>query len=229
MDWFDLTYNTGDRSDIGIVVEALPFATSEDRKAIDLPPGRPKMEMIYRFPSLQRHLPPGIPTWGIARAHRFKQCTPWRDAAAFKDDDTHSQALILASDATKEIRLRVTSEYPPFFFGMLQGILLDTFKRYRGANPERRLPCTCEPDCSYSYLYESVVKRANAGKSEVTCDRTGEDVPISSLLAGFPRPETEAGLLALQSEMRRQHTIVLEALRGGLENTCPSVYTLVPS
>lgn len=228
MDWFDLTYSTGDRSDIGIVVEALPYSSPEDRKGIELVPGRPQMEMIFRFSSNQRHLPPGIPTWGIARAHRFKQCTPWRDAAAFMDGDTNSQALILASDTTKEIRLRVTADYPPFFFGMLQAILLDTFKRYRGTAPERRLPCPCQPDCPQSYLYDTVVKRAKAGKGEVTCDISAEDVPISSLLTGY-RPETEAGLLALRSEIRRQHTERLRADRERMEKTCPSVFTLVPA
>ena len=84
MDWFDLTYATGQRSEPGIVVEALPYSTPDDLKGIELPAGRPQMEMIFRFPSLQRHLPPGIPTWGIARAHRLAKCTPWRDAAAFE-------------------------------------------------------------------------------------------------------------------------------------------------
>ena len=131
MDWFDLTCSTGHRTDMGIVVEALPYSTPSDLKQIELSSGLPQMEMIFRFPSFQRHLPPGIPTWGIARAHRFLQCTPWR-LTAFEDGDTKSRALILASDAAKEVRLRVSSDYPPFFFGQLQAILLDTFKRYPG-------------------------------------------------------------------------------------------------
>jgi internalin A len=91
MDWFDLTYSTGHQTDIGIVVEALPYSTPENLKEIELAPGRPEMEMIFRFPFLRR-LPPGIPTWGIARAHRFSKGRPWRDAAAFEDRETNSEA-----------------------------------------------------------------------------------------------------------------------------------------
>ncbi len=231
MDWFDLTYSTGDPTDLGIVVEALPYSTLDGLAKIALDPARPQMEMIFRFPSLQRHLPPGIPTWGIARAHRFSKCTPWRDAAAFEDRDsnTRSEALILASDSTKEVRLRVAADYPPFFFGRMEAILRDTFKRYPGAEPECRLPCTCRPGCESSYLFETVVKRRNEGKSYVSCDKSGEDVPIESLFGGGQRTDTSEGFRALQSEMRRTITVLLQALREQAEKTCPSVFTLVPT
>ena len=194
MDWFDLTFSTGDRTEPGIVVEALPFSTPETLREIDLAEtGMPQMEMIFRFPSIQRRLPPGIPTWGIARAHRFSKCTPWRDAAAFEDKETKSQALILASSTAKEVRLRVAADYPPFFFGRLEAILRDTFKRYPGAEPERRLPCPCESACPTSYLYETVLKRWHDHKGYVTCDRSGEDVAIEALLSGARQPSTEEG------------------------------------
>jgi hypothetical protein len=229
MDWFDLTYSTSHRTELGIVVEALPYSTPESLKQVDLPSDQPRMEMIFRFPSLHRRLPPGIPTWGIARAHRFSKCTPWRDAAAFEDGDSKSQALILASDTAKEIRLRVVADYPPFFFGLMESILRDTFKRYPGLEPERRLPCSCGPACPATYLYETVLKRWREGKQLVTCDQSGEDVAIGSLLTGARRPETEDGLRAMHSEMRRLFTEALRAQREQMEKTCPSVFTLIPS
>jgi len=233
MDWFDLTYSTGQASEPGIVVEALPYSMPADRKQIELPAGRPQMEMIFRFPSLQRHLPPGIPTWGIARAHRLAKCTPWRDAAGFHDSETNSHAVILASDAAKEIRLRVTADYPPFFFGRLEAILRDTFKRYPGAVPERRFPCSCQPDCPESYPYEIVLKRWHDRKKDVICTKSGDDVAIESLLSGAKRTDTEEGLLALKAEMRRQFTehlrVMNQAMNQQMENTCPSVFTLLPA
>ena len=229
MAWFDLTYSTGHRTDLGIVVEALPYSTPETLKEIDLAPDRPRMEMIFRFPTLQRRLPPGIPTWGIARAHRFSTCKPWRDAAAFEDRDTNSQALILASDTAKEVRLRVTADYPPFFFGRMDAILRDTFKRYPGADPERRFPCPCSPGCPRSFLFETVLKRFQDGKQYVTCDSSGEDVAIQSLLTGFPKPDSAPGRLAFESEVRRLFTEQLRSQRERMEKTCPSVFTLVPS
>src|SRR5215467_3309811 len=142
----------------------------------------------------------------MARAHRFSKRTPWRDAAAFSDDITKSQAIILASDAKKEVRLRVAADFPPFFFGQMQAILLDTFKRYPGAVPEVRIPCPCRPDCPTSYLYETVLKRRRENKN-VYCDRSGEDVAAESLLNGSSwRTETTEGRLAWQAEIRRQFT-----------------------
>lgn len=229
MDWFDLTYSTNHAKEVGIVVEALPYATPDDLQKIELPAGRPEMEMIFRFPSIQRHLPPGIPTWGYARAHRFSKCTPWRDAAAFEDSETKSEGVIVASDITKEVRLRVAADYPPFFFGRLEAILRDTFKRYPGVEPERRLPCPCQPGCPTSYLYETVLKRWHDRKPNVTCDKSGEDVSVESLLTGARQPDTAEGWQALKSEMRRIATEQLRAQNEQMEKTCPSIFTLVPS
>lgn len=231
MDSFDLTYSTGHPTEIGIVVEALPYSTPKDLKQIELPPDLPQTEMIFCFPSLQRHLPPGIPTWAIARAYRLSKQTRWRDAALFEDTDmaTKSQALILASDSAKEVRLRVAADYPPFFFGRMEAILWDTFKRYPGAEPERRLPCRCRPGCPSSYLFETVMKRRSDRKTYVTCDDSAEDVLIESLLSDAPRRDTPEGSLAFQSEIRRSTTVQLQALGEILLKTCPSLFTLVPA
>lgn len=66
--------------------------------------------------------------------------------------------------------------------------------------------------------------RGQEGKPYVTCDQSGDDVAISSLLTGF-KPETPAGVLAVRAERRRLFT----AMREQMEKTCPSVFTLVPS
>jgi hypothetical protein len=229
MDWFDLTYSTGHKTDLGIVVESLPYSLPEDVEGIALPTDQPKMEMIFRFPSLQRRLPPGIPTWGIARAHRFSKCKPWRDAAAFEDKDSKSQALILASDTTKEIRLSVSADYPPFFFGALDSILRDTFKRYPGAAPERRLPCPCEPACRGTFRFEAVISRRKNGENIVSCDQSGKSVAIDSLLTGFSPPKTEEGIRALHSDLRRRFTEERRSRNEQMEKTHPSVFTLTPS
>ena len=137
---------TGHPTETGIVVEALPYCTPDKLKQIDLPAGQPRMEMIFRFPSFQRHLPPGIPTWGIARAHRFSKFTPWRDAAFFEDRETNSQAIILASDALQEIRLRVAADYPPFFFGRMEAILRTPSSGIREWNPSAVSLAPASPD-----------------------------------------------------------------------------------
>jgi Leucine-rich repeat (LRR) protein len=230
MDHFDLTYSTVDAEDSRIVVEALPYSTPEELERIKLPAGQPEMEMIFRFPTLDRHLPPGIPTWGIARAHRLARqgLGPWRDAAFFEDADTDSRALILASDTAKEVRLKVTADYPPFFLGRMEAILSDTFRRYKELVPERRLPCRCRPGCTFSYVYEVVVGRRNSKKTDITCGDSGKDVPLDSLLMGYS-PTTAAGRRAEEAERRRYFTTLIRAMNEQIEKTCPSVFTLAPS
>jgi len=230
MDHFDLTYTTVDAGDARIVVEALPYATPEELEKIELPSGQPRMEMIFRFPSLDRHLPPGIPTWGIARAHRLARpgLGPWRDAAFFEDAETGSRAQIRASDTAKEVRLKVTADYPPFFMGRMEAILQDTFKRYKELVPQRRLPCPCRPGCPESFLFDVVVRRRNSRETNITCNDSGTNVLLDSLLMGFS-PTTAAGLLAEESERRRLFTTLIRALNEQREKTCPSVFTLAPS
>ncbi len=191
LDQFDLTYPTEDAGDACIVVEALPYARPEDRNRIELPATQPRMEMIFRFPTFQRHLPPGIPTWGIARAHRLARAGvgPWRDVAFFEDVDTASFAVVQASDALKEVRLSVASDYPPFFFGRIEAILRDTFKRYPGLVPEERLPCPCSAGCRHSFKFEVIKKLGKQGRPSVFCDESGDEVAIASLLTGYPPPE----------------------------------------
>jgi internalin A len=231
MDQFDLTYSTVDAGEASMVVEALPYARPEDRRKVELPNNLPRMEMIFRFPTFQRHLPPGIPTWGIARAHRLARpgFGPWRDVAFFEDTETASQAVILASDATKEVRLSVAADYPPFFFGRMEAILRDTFKRYPGLPPEERLPCPCTPGCPYSYKFELIKKLGRQAEPYVTCGESGERVNITSLLTGYPPPKTEAGFRALEAEMRRGFTTMLRGANERMDKPSPTVFTLVRS
>ena len=151
----------------GLATGAASLSTPEalDSEKVKLPGELPQTEMIFRFPAPQRHLPPGVPTWGIARAHRYLKRVrgvqdvngnPWRDAARFEDEDTNSHALILASEGTKEVRLQVAADYPPYFLGVMESILRDTFKRYPGAPPECLLPCPCTPGCKGTYLRPTV-------------------------------------------------------------------------
>ena len=231
MDEFDLTYSTASAAGAGIVVEALPLAPEEVRN-MDISDGRPQMERIFRFPTLQRHLPPGVPTWAFARAHRMmaKDQGPWRNAAVFEDSEINSRAIILASDLDREVRLRVAGDYPPYFFGRIEAILRDTFRRYPGAQPEQRIPCACRTGCTYSFLLETVMKRRKNGKPDISCELSGEDVPLDYLLSGFSPGTTSAGRLAFESEMRRRLTALQDGTNQAMVKTkCPSVFTLIPS
>jgi hypothetical protein len=188
MDEYDLVYKAPlhQHSPSSIVVEALPPAP-EEIQILDITSNRPQTEMIYRFPTLVRHLPPGVPTWAFARSRRYMKpdAGPWRNAARFEDADTNSEAIVISSEVDREVRLRVAADYPPYFFGVLDSILRDTFKRYPGAQPESLIPCPCQPGCKHGHPREMILKRKRDGKTDVTCRNSGEDVAISKLLEGF--------------------------------------------
>jgi hypothetical protein len=159
----------------------------------------------------------------------MKQATgPWRNAARFEDADTNSDAMVISSEVDREVRLRVAADYPPYFLGVLDSILRDTFKRYPGAQPETRIPCPCRPGCKYSHPRETVLKRKRDGKAEVSCPDSGEDVAIGKLLEGFAT-DTQAGLRATLAEMRRLLSAIQNAQNEELVKTCPSMFTLAPA
>jgi hypothetical protein len=226
MDEYDLVYKSPTRA--SIVVEALPSAPEEVRN-VDIAQGRPQTEMIYRFPTLVRHLPPGVPTWAFARSHRYMKAGagPWRNAARLEDADTNSEALVYSSEVDWEVRLRVASDYPPYFFGVLDGILRDTFKRYPGAQPEHLIPCPCQPGCKHGHPQATVMKRKRDGKSDISCPISGDDVAIAKLLEGFDRAGSEAAVLGALAEQRRQLSAIFNALNE--DKTCPSMFTLAPA
>ena len=232
MDEYDLVYKTAvhQHPQSSIVVEALPPAPDEIQ-ILDIAAARPQTEMIYRFPTLVRHLPPGVPTWAFARARRYTKPGPgpWRNAARFEDADTNSEAIVFSSEANREVRLRVAADYPPYFFGVLDSILRDTFKRYPGAQPETRIPCPCRPGCRYSYLQSTVLKRKRDGKPDVSCEGSGEDVAIGKLLEGVAPVDTQAGMLAALASMRRQVSALQNGQNEELVKTCPSIFTLAPA
>jgi hypothetical protein len=232
MDEYDLVYKTAvhQHPQSSIVVEALPPAPDEIQ-ILDIAAARPQTEMIYRFPTLVRHLPPGVPTWAFARARRYAKpgTGPWRNAARFEDADTNSEAIVFSSEADREVRLRVAADFPPYFFGVLDSILRDTFKRYPGAQPETRIPCPCRPGCKYSYPQAMVLKRRRDGKADVSCEVSAEDVAIGKLLEGVTPVDTQAGMLAALASMRRQVSALQNGQNEELVKTCPSIFTLAPA
>jgi internalin A len=232
MDEYDLVYKMRihQHAESSIVVEALPPAPEEIR-TLDIAGTKPQTEMIYRFPTLVRHLPPGVPTWAFARSRRYMKvgAGPWRNSAQFEDVDTNSEAILFSSEVDREVRLRVAADYPPYFLGVLDSILRDTFKRYPGAQPESRIPCPCQPGCKYSYPRDIVLKRKRDGKFVIGCELSGEDVVIGRLLEGFAPIDTQAGTLAALASMRRQLSAIQNGQNEELIKTCPSMFTLAPA
>ena len=84
MDHYDLTYPTKVNSD-RIVVECLQHKPTDFLQRWQKRESQPQIQCRYHFdPRFQ----PGIPTWFIARAHRYTTNNQWRNGALFDSSST---------------------------------------------------------------------------------------------------------------------------------------------
>ncbi|NIP41906.1 MAG: GTPase, partial [candidate division Zixibacteria bacterium] len=78
-------------------------------------------------------VPAGIPTWFIARSHRFTTHTHWRLGALFADSEEEQHlGLIEAYPHEKIVRLTVRGPAPHNFFTLLRDGLELTLARFPG-------------------------------------------------------------------------------------------------
>jgi hypothetical protein len=196
-------------------------------------------------------LPPGVPTWFIAREHRFSINTNWRSGALLRySGDERVLALIRAERQDKTVDLAVRGPVPQLFFSVLQDGFESTLKRYKGLEVSRLVPCTCDygdgtqpgSPCKHIYQYEPLLRRIERGVQEVQCELSFVNISVASLLFGIA-PTTTSQLLnrldaidehlqEFRSEVTWTHREFLKALRRQqvrLEAVCPSVFTLTPT
>ena len=154
MDTFDLSYETKQHDEIAVVVEALPPYAGEPLTEWDAAAGQPELSLLLEFPNLYRRLPPGIPTWGIARGHRFslqkaveKPGAVPASGAKRKVQSGHDPRRRVG---TQNLRARAF-HHPPYLHAILRDILDDTIQRYPGLEVRESVPCRCQPDCPGSF------------------------------------------------------------------------------
>jgi internalin A len=185
---FDLSYKTLDDKDISLVVDRLnrespPYESRwnklEDASTVSM---RFKLAMI----------PAGIPTWFIARSHRFATKLHWRTGALFTDDpikDTHL-ALLQTNLNKNEIYLTVRGVEPMNFFSKLREGLELTLARFKGLDIQRFVPCPGHgkdhnEKCSLEFSYEYLLKALKKKRDQVECGEEIEPIPLTKLLFGL--------------------------------------------
>jgi len=250
MDAYDLSYRTENErgNDVSLVVERLPWnapAGYEDRWNL-VPAGgvrEHEIRMIYQLNTT----PPGIPTWFIARSHRFTTDTHWRSGALLEYPDRRHRALIRADRHRNEVELAVRGPSPAAFFAVLNEGLNVTLDRYPGLSIKRMVPCTCEPGCTELYEYEDLQRRMERTppRTEIECRKSGNDVYVPLLLLGIPPSERDeirntldwlkrgtievGGRIAeLASDQQRMFLRLQQQIQGGLDTKCPSVFAVTP-
>jgi len=127
----------------------------------------------------------GIPTWFIARAHRFSANTHWRYGALFEHEN--HLALVQASERDSTVQLSVRGPNPPNFFALLKDGLEVTLTRFPGLKIERKILCAGHQGqpCPHEFHYEQLLKRYEKNKLTIECPEALEEVSVAQLFYGW--------------------------------------------
>ncbi|MDY7075984.1 MAG: COR domain-containing protein [Chloroflexota bacterium] len=190
MEQFDLSYRTLENREISLVVERLSLEPSDYAPLWDtIRKRKPCREISMRFKL--NTIPAGIPTWFIARSHRFTTRTHWRTGALFVDSRRNPRHLALARTLPHEryIQLTVRGPNPHNFFTLLKDGIEVTLDRFPGLEIERLIPCPghngkpCSHEFSYAHLQKAIEQIPPV--PEIQCPVSFERVSVPGLLFGL--------------------------------------------
>jgi internalin A len=198
MERFDLAYRIGDTDsseDVALVVERLGYSrpTEVDRRWEEAlsGPGTREIGFTYKLSSRQA----GIPTWFIARQHRYTVGLHWAHGVLLHDHDpSHPAYALLVDDGRDQptISLRVRGRFPVHFLS----VLVEAFdnivnQRYPGLVEAKLVSCACqEPPatpCDYAFgLDELMVELDDRdGDGKVRCPRSRRKIDARIMLDGL--------------------------------------------
>ncbi|MFC1601843.1 COR domain-containing protein, partial [Candidatus Sumerlaeota bacterium] len=198
---FDLVYQLEGNEDHWLVVQLLPYQQppAEMKERQDLWESfaeQPEITMRYR---LEQSIPPGIPSWFIAREHRFSLGLHWRLGCLLADDPKSPKYLgmIQSYPEQRYLELTVRGPLPRDFFALLRDGLELTLDRYPGLKIDRMIPCPCpKGDCNpvYEFNFDDLETMREEAPRQTTakCQKGWRDIPVGQLLyAEKPSPLDE--------------------------------------
>ncbi|MER6732738.1 COR domain-containing protein [Streptomyces puniciscabiei] len=212
MERFDLSYRTTDASS-SLVVELLPWDPPDYQERWDsaLEPHRRELRLRYRLHTV----PPGIPTWFIAREHRFTIDVNWRTGALLRHQDGRHYGLVTVDRYTKTAEIQARGPYPHHFFSILMDGFEQTLVRYPGLEITRYVPCpgVLENDesCHHEFPHTNLLDRLSRTPplETIECPVHYEQLNVRKLLHGIEPPAQS------RSE---ELAVALEAKVDGLSN-----------
>ena len=184
LEQFDLSYRIpDDPENKSLVVECVPWEEPSYTERWEEMKGQREVSMHFQLSSI----PAGIPTWTIARQHRFTLGLHWRLGALFGDkrNDPKHLALLQASPSSREVRLTVRGSAPHDFFALVRDGLQLTLDRFLGLGITCLIPCCCEEGCTHRFDLETLKRYYEHKKSLIDCGKTLNEVPVAELLYGF--------------------------------------------
>ncbi len=249
MDKYDLSYRVDQprTGDLSLVVERLQWEAPDYHQEWDEIRQRPdsrEIKVVYQLNTT----PPGIPTWFIARSHRFSRDTHWRTGALLGHRDGQHLALIKADQQRNVVELAVRGPSPVGFFMVLDDGLNLTLERFPGLHITRRVPCQCAADCPEFFDYDNLQARLarTPPRHEIECHRSGELVSVPQLLLGLAPSERDATRISIEGFTRtleqygdrvneqsdfiqRMFLRQQRQAQQQQEARCPSVFAVVPA
>jgi|SRR5579863_812529 len=245
MEHFDLAYRTEAQPVRSIVVELCPEDRSPNALAAwdaSLEKPAESVALEYRF---ETTIPPGLPTWFIARCHKLT--TPdhhWRRGALLRDRDHRHLAMIQSELDSKKVSLAVRGPIPYNFFALLKDCFEGTLERFPGlANRvDRIVPCGGSPKCP-GFRLEDLEGLFREGITEVPCFTCRKKHQIPKLLMGITALGNDEllrlvrGIDAKADTLIHGHQEILALLQREFlklfqreqslaESHCPPVFTL---
>lgn len=228
LDRFDLAYRIPDDAENRcLVVERLSQDPPEYENRWSQSDGQPEVRLCYRLKSMH----PGIPTWFIARCHRFTLGLHWVRGVLFGDNrqSPRHMALITASEADRSITFCVRGPQPWSFLPLLTDGFEDTIRsRYPGLEFERKAPCPGKKrdgtQCGYEFDLRDLealrwpIEPDIPAENEIRCVRCRTKHHIDSLLLGLSREPSRDGekldeiLISVRTEGALTRQIVGENL-----------------
>ena len=260
METFDLAYRVGDAdesTDVALVVDRLPDAPPRDAGRLweqaRTKPGTREISITYKLASRQA----GIPTWFIAREHRYTTGRHWRHGALLHDRDPDFPAWALLTDDGREqptVTLRVAGAYPVRFLSVLTEAF-DTIvqARYPGLVEARLVPCVCRNEaggtCAHAFTLEELLAEATADEPDadhkVRCPKSRRKIEAAVMLDGLRGTGLTAQLDAIQRTLDAEAVSLtaidarqqaeLNGIRALLETRanagvhCPALFTIRPA
>ncbi|MGF1933939.1 MAG: COR domain-containing protein [Nostoc sp. ChiQUE02] len=249
MERFDLSYRTQENRDLSLVVERLPLdAPNYEQKWQQIKQTNECNEISMKFQL--NTIPAGIPTWFIARQHRFTTGIHWRNGVLFAYEQEHL-ALVEAVKSDRYIKLTVRGPNPLNFFVLLRDGMEVTLARFPGLDIQRTIPCfghNGQP-CTHEFDYKQLSQRWEKKKGTIECPEAMEDVSVPELLYGL-NWNTQNAVLERIDELEKTvvdgQAVILDEFKNLLELTqrgftnafrreqatidshCPNVFVLRP-
>jgi internalin A len=251
MEKFDLSYRTLENKDISLVVERLDLNPPKYEELWDEIKRRDNCTEISMTFVLDTTMPAGIPTWFIARSHRFTTRTHWRFGALFADGPERKHlGLIQAFPHDRYLTLAVRGTTPHNFFALLLDGLEVTLKRFPGLKITRRIPCPGHDNeaCTHEFDLENLHRAIERTPPvyEIQCPVAFSTVSVPRLLVGLHWNLTNQvlteqsnkilaqveqlsdGLDEMRALVQREFVKIFYREQKKTEFYCPNVFVLRP-